>query len=611
MNSTLPTPSTLSTRFYPWLAVGTAALALVSVAANSILRVSVAGPVCLGHWPLCQGQWWARFGSSNLVENMYQATALLFIPLLAGLVITTWQTQRRARWLMWPVSLALGAFAMQFILGGVNLPAQAVALHTLNYALGLLMVGLLTVAAVVAWRMAADPRLAESLIHLDRISRLAVGVTIGTGLLLVLGALVNVSGATTACTTWPLCNGLQPPASALEWLSLSHRYVAAGVGALMLVSLVLAWRWRSRDLPVTVAASVTAMFFVGQVFISVDNLLNGYPLHLRGLHTVTGLLIWVAGVVFAVLAMQYVRLSPLAQTAPVMVINWRTTLADYLVLTKPIIMLLLLFTTGTAMVVAGNGWPPAELFWWTMLGGALASGGASALNQVIDHRLDQFMTRTSRRPIAQGRVSPAAGLAFGLALNIASFYVLAVFVNLTAALLAMLGSVYYVIGYTMLLKKTSTQNIVIGGGAGAIPPMVGWAAVTGSVDAAAIFMFALVFFWTPPHFWALALIKKNDYARAGVPMLPVVLGEAETRREILLYTLVVVALSWLFTPAGVAGLVYLAIAVVLGLGFVAHAVWLWRVGSNQVAWRTYKYSSTYLALMFAALVLDRFFYITV
>lgn len=611
MNRTLQSPPGWAARLFPWLAITTAILAIVSVGANSILRVSVAGPVCLGHWPLCQGQWWARFGSSNLVENVYQATALLFIPLLASLVIATWRTHRRARWLMGPISLALGAFAMQFILGGVSLPGYAVALHTLNYALGLLMVGLLTVAAVVAWRMAADPRLAESLVHLDRISRLAAAGVLGIGLLLMLGALVNVAGATTACATWPLCNGLQPPATALEWISLGHRYVAGGVGALMVVVFILTWRWRARDLPVAVAVSLTTALLMGQVFISVANLLNGYPLHLRGLHTLTGLLIWVTGVVFAVLAMQYVRLAPLAQTAPVLAINWRTTLADYLVLTKPIIMLLLLFTTGTAMVVAGNGWPPAELFWWTMLGGALASGGASALNQVIDYRLDQFMTRTSRRPIAQGRISPAAGLAFGLALNVASFYVLAVFVNLTAALLAMLGSVYYVIGYTMLLKKTSTQNIVIGGGAGAIPPMVGWAAVTGSVDPAAIFMFALVFFWTPPHFWALALIKKNDYARAGVPMLPVILGEDETRREILLYTLVVVALSWLFTPAGVAGLVYLAIAIVLGLGFVAHAVWLWRVGSNQVAWRTYKYSSTYLALMFAALVLDRFFYITV
>lgn len=611
MTSTLPVPADLSQRAYPWLAAITAALGVVSVAANSVLRVAVAGPVCVGHWPLCQGQWFPRAGSSNPVELVYQLSAVMLAPSLAALVIATWRRHRRARWLMWPVSLALGAFVMQFLLGGVNLPAYALAVHALNYALGLLMVGLLTVAAVVAWRMAADPRLATALIHFDRISRLAVSVTLGLGVLLVLGVLVNVSGATTACLTWPLCNGLQAPATALEWLSLTHRYVAGSVGALMLVCLVLAWRWRSRDLPVTVTASVTAMLFVGQTLISVANLLNGYPLHLRGLHTVTGLLIWVSGVIFAALSLQYARLAPLAQTAPAFAIHWRTTLADYLVLTKPIIMLLLLFTTGTAMVVAGNGWPPAELFWWTMLGGALASGGASALNQVIDHRLDQFMTRTSRRPIAQGRISPAAGLAFGLALNIASFYVLAVFVNLTAALLAMLGSVYYVIGYTLLLKKTSTQNIVIGGGAGAIPPMVGWAAVTGSVDAAAIFMFALIFFWTPPHFWALALIKKHDYARAGVPMLPVVLGEAETRREILLYTLVVVALSWLFTPAGVAGLVYLAIAFVLGLGFVAHAVWLWRAGSNQVAWRTYKYSSTYLALMFAALVLDRFFYITV
>jgi protoheme IX farnesyltransferase len=284
----------------------------------------------------------------------------------------------------------------------------------------------------------------------------------------------------------------------------------------------------------------------------------------------------------------------------------RAALADYIALTKPIIIVLLLVTTAAAMIVAGHGWPPLDLLLWTMLGGALASGGASTINQVIDHNLDQHMTRTARRPVAAGRVSRGSALAFGLVLSIASFYVLAGFVNPLAAVLAVFGNLYYVLGYSLLLKKSTVQNIVIGGGAGAVPPLVGWAAATGRMDMSALFLFALVFFWTPPHFWALALIKQNDYARAGVPMLPVVWGDTETRRHIALYTLLVVALSLLLTPAGVAGLLYLAAAALLGAAFIGYAVWLLRSQGNKVAWKLYKYSSLYQALIFADRVVDKF-----
>jgi protoheme IX farnesyltransferase len=303
-----------------------------------------------------------------------------------------------------------------------------------------------------------------------------------------------------------------------------------------------------------------------------------------------------------------VRLAPLGAraAAPARARPLRAALADYAALTKPIIMALLLVTTVAAMVVAGHGWPPLDLLLWTLLGGALASGGASTLNQVIDRHLDQHMARTARRPLAAGRVDTGGALAFGLALSVASFYVLALNVNMAAALLALAGNLYYVLGYSLLLKKSTVQNIVIGGGAGAIPPLVGWAAATGRLNVDALFLFALVFFWTPPHFWALALLKKNDYARASVPMLPVVWGEAETRRHIALYTLLVVALSLLLTPARVAGLFYLVAAAVLGAGFIACAAALLVSGGNKVAWRLYKYSSLYLALIFAALMVDRF-----
>jgi protoheme IX farnesyltransferase len=473
-----------------------------------------------------------------------------------------------------------------------------------------MVLALLTVATVVAFQVNRDPRIGEALFHFDAVSRVASAGALAVLAALVAGAVVSVYEAGAACPAWPLCGPGLLPESPLGLLSLGHRVSAVTAGLLVFGGALLAWRLRNDAAPVMVSASLTAALFGGQVLIGAGNVLRAFPLHFSSLHAVTGLAIWVAVIAFAVLAMQYVRLSPLRSPARPLR-GLRPALADYFALTKPIIALLLLTTTAAAMVVAGRGWPPLDLFLWTMLGGALASGGASALNQVIDRDLDRAMTRTSRRPLAQGRISFAAGLSFGLVLTLAAFYVLAVFVNVSAAGWAMIGSVYYVIAYSAFLKKSTPQNIVIGGGAGAIPPLVGWAAVAGEVSPPAWFLFALVFFWTPPHFWALSLLKKNDYARAGVPMLPVVAGEAETRRQIVLYALVMVALSLLLTPAGVAGLVYLIGAALLGLIFLAYAVWLWRAASNRAAWGLYKYSSLYLALTFAALVVDRFFFVAI
>jgi protoheme IX farnesyltransferase len=239
-----------------------------------------------------------------------------------------------------------------------------------------------------------------------------------------------------------------------------------------------------------------------------------------------------------------------------------------------------------------------------MLGGALAAGGSSALNQYIDRELDKKMQRTSNRPLAAGRMTPAEGLSFGLGLCLLSYYILAGFVNLEAALLSLAGIFYYVIFYSVLLKKTTVQNIVIGGGAGAIPPMVGWAAATGHLSLAAWILFLIIFMWTPPHFWALAIVRKNDYERAGVPMLPVVKGEEVTRTQILIYTLILVGVSLLLPIIKATGFVYLISAIVLGL-LLIYAAWrVWRVPGNKVAWTMYRWSSMYLALIFLALMID-------
>jgi len=279
-------------------------------------------------------------------------------------------------------------------------------------------------------------------------------------------------------------------------------------------------------------------------------------------------------------------------------------LLDYLALTKPLIVALLLLTTLAAMFVAKRGWPSFDLVVWTMLGGALSAGGASALNQYIDRDLDKQMARTARRPIPSGRMAAPHALTFGLVLSVLSVLIYAIFVNWVAALLSLIGNLYYVVFYTLWLKRATPQNIVIGGAAGAIPPLVGWAAVTGGVNIPAMFLFAIIFYWTPAHFWALALLKRGEYARGHIPMLPVVSGERETRWQILLYSLITVALTLLLTPANVTGMFYLGSAALLGAGLLLNAGLLMRGGTNRQAWRMYKYSSYYLALLFLAMVID-------
>jgi heme o synthase len=278
--------------------------------------------------------------------------------------------------------------------------------------------------------------------------------------------------------------------------------------------------------------------------------------------------------------------------------------ADYVRLTKPRIISLLLVTTAGAMFVAAQGVPDGWLLVWTMIGGYLAAGGANAINHYVDRDIDGRMSRTTARPVASGRVSPSRALVFGVSLGGASALVLGLFTNWLAAALALLGLALYVGVYTLWLKRTTIHNIVIGGSAGAVPPLVGWAAVTGALGLSAWLLFAIVFYWTPPHFWALALLLRRDYAAAGVPMLPVVRGEAETKRQILLWTLVMVAVSLLPVASGAAGVVYLASALALGAVFAVLAALLARDPGIGWARATFHYSLLYLALIFVALVVD-------
>jgi heme o synthase len=278
--------------------------------------------------------------------------------------------------------------------------------------------------------------------------------------------------------------------------------------------------------------------------------------------------------------------------------------ADYVRLTKPRVISLLLVTTAGAMFVAAGGVPGGWLLLWTMVGGYLAAGGANAINHYIDRDIDGRMARTTERPVVAGRVAPRRALVFGIALGVLSALVLGLAANWLAAALAIVGLALYVGVYTLWLKRTSVHNIVIGGSAGAVPPLVGWAAVTGDLGLSAWLLFAIVFYWTPPHFWALALMLQRDYAAVGIPMLPVVSGVAETKRQILLWSYVMVGVTLLPVVSGAAGAVYMVSALALGAVFIALA---WKLDRDPgIGWAraTFHYSLLYLALIFVALVID-------
>jgi protoheme IX farnesyltransferase len=336
------------------------------------------------------------------------------------------------------------------------------------------------------------------------------------------------------------------------------------------------------------------------------------PAVAQALHVAGAAAVWAATVALAAFAarsplapLSPTRLSPTtesgAENAP--------TLSDrvnaYISLTKPRIISLLLLTTFAGMVLAANGMPPLGLVLATMIGGALGAGGANAINCWIDRDIDSLMRRTVLRAIPSGIVTPGNALAFGIALGVGAFVVMAVFVNLLAALLTTGALVYYVGVYTQWLKRSSVQNIVIGGAAGAVPPLVGWVAVTGEISLLAIYLFAIVFYWTPPHFWALSLLIKGDYARAKVPMLPVVRGDDETRRQILLYSVLLAALTAVMFAVGLLGPIYLVGALIFGGLFVLFSAQLCREATQASARRLYKYSLLYLPLLFGAMIVDR------
>jgi protoheme IX farnesyltransferase len=337
-------------------------------------------------------------------------------------------------------------------------------------------------------------------------------------------------------------------------------------------------------------------------------ILHLLPTGLRALHLLVGTAIWGALVILAFHSARTPMAGRIAEDATPAGEGGRrpSRLADMVTLTKPRIISLLLVTTVAPMFITPAGLPSPMLVLWVVLGGYLMAGGANAINMWFDRDIDTRMTRTRLRPIPSGRVSPAFGLAFGVGLAAVAFAVFWYRVNPLSAWLALGGLLFYVFVYTIWLKRSSPQNIVIGGAAGAFPPLVGWAAMTGGLDLAAVYLFAIVFYWTPPHFWALALIKQADYARAGIPMLPVVRGEARTKYEMLVYTLILLPLTILPSFFGALGPFYGVAAALLGARLLWYCIRLMRERTvTPLAWGMYRYSLLYLALLFVAMGVDR------
>jgi protoheme IX farnesyltransferase len=362
--------------------------------------------------------------------------------------------------------------------------------------------------------------------------------------------------------------------------------VAANVTLALLAATALAARLAHPDRPRLLWSAVASLLLFSGAGLAA---LADAP---TGVHVALGAAALAAAAVCAAMAFRGGRPVPRA--------SWR----DYLTLTKPRIMVLLLITGAGGLMVGAGGLPSAGLALATLGGLALACGGASALNHVLDRDIDTFMKRTATRPVAAGRIPPERALEFGLALSALSYVVLTSFVNVLAAVLALVGNLFYVIVYTRWLKRSTPQNIVIGGAAGAVPPLVGYAAATGDLTLTALALFAIVFLWTPPHFWALALLIKRDYAAAGVPMLPVVRGERETARSIVLYSFVLVGVTLLPVLGRTLGPLYLVSAAVLGVVFIALALALQRQTTPARARRLFSYSLAYLALLFVAMALD-------
>ena len=612
------------TRFQK-LAATTVVTALALVTIGVIVRATGSGMGC-PDWPLCHGQLIPPIDDGKAwLEWIHRTVAVIIGFEVLGLAILAWLDHRDRRTLLAATFGTVVLVGFQGWLGRetvrLNNSGESVTAHL---AAAMLLVGLLV---WILARSSYPARLVGG--GSQRFTLLAAFGALSVFALLLFGSHVTATAQWIAFPDWPLMNGsLFPALTDANAAHVLHRWIAVAVGIIVAAVAIAALRLRPRSAVLARLAVGAALLFPIQALVGGLQVLTGLPSWSQTLHLALGAVIWalMAGLV----AIAYLEARSAAASAAEGTGDPATggphepdraphatkdTIRAYIALTKPRIIELLLVTTVPAMVLATRQVPGIQLghwLWltvWTLVGGTLAAGSANAINCYLDRDIDLLMARTRRRPLPAHEVDPDRAVVFGLILGALAFGVLAVFVNLLAAWLGMLAIAFYVVVYTIWLKRSTPQNIVIGGAAGALPPVIGWAAVTGDVGIPALLLFALVFYWTPPHFWALSLRIRKDYAAAGVPMLPVVKGIPETTRQIGLYTILMVAISLVLFAVARMGPIYLVAAVLLGALFLRQAWLLWRRGASEEestagAIRLYKYSISYLTLLFAAIALD-------
>jgi heme o synthase len=600
---TNPPDRARSLRRLAWAGSG---FALALIVVGGIVRITGSGMGCGDHWPRCDGEWFPPLDLPTLIESSHRWLAALVSILVFAVAAVALRRHRSEPQLRNPALLAAFLLVVQVLLGAVTvklvLPPWVVITHFANAMV------LLAALIVVALRASSHAPAALAPEERHGTHRLVLA-TAGLGFAVILfGAQVANFDAGLLCLGFPLCNGSAlPPEGDLALLHWSHRVLALGfvvvLGALVArLEAAGVRRWA------TVVMGATLV----QVAVAAAMILHLLPTGLRALHLLIGAAIWAALVILTFHSARTPRIVTSSRAHARDLARPRdeegvpSLAADLLALTKPRIISLLLVTTVAPMFITPAGPPSPLLVFWVVIGGYLMAGGANAINMWFDRDIDTRMSRTKLRPIPAGRISPALGLTFGLTLAALAFAVLWLQVNALSAWLALGGLLFYVFVYTVWLKRTSPQNIVIGGAAGAFPPLVGWAAVTGGLDLAAVYLFAIIFYWTPPHFWALALVKQADYARAGVPMMPVVRGEARTKYEMLVYTLILLPLTILPFFFGALGPFYGVAAALLGARLLWHCLRVVRERPvTPVAWGMYRYSLLYLALLFVAMGVDR------
>ena len=625
------------TRFQK-LAATSVAGTLLLVTVGVVVRATDSGLGC-PDWPFCYGQLLPRLDDPKAwIEWLHRTIAAILGLVIVAQAVVAFLDHRDRRSLLWPSIGAVLLVGFQAYLGRQTVllgnTGESVTAHlaTAQALLGLLV--------YIRVRSAYPARIGGRGAS-QRFTLLAALAAAATYALLLFGARVTATDAGLVFPDWPLMGGtLLPPLTEVTATHVLHRWVAIVVGLIVAAIVVAALRTQRRHRVVVRLALAAGVVFVAQAIVGGLQVLTQLAPWTQTLHVALGATVWALVCALAVTAYYTARVSAPVGTGltsgrdvtrgdlettstagasgaePGLAgMTGGQTLRAYVALTKPRIIELLLVTTIPAMVLASRDVPGlglGEWSWlalWTLIGGSLAAGSANAINCYLDRDIDELMVRTRRRPLPAHQVEPERAVVFGLLLGAISLVVMAWFVNLVAAFLTLLAIAFYVVVYTIMLKRTTTQNIVIGGAAGALPPVIGWAAVTGSVALPAVILFAIVFYWTPPHFWALSLRIRKDYAAARVPMLPVVRGVPETTRQIGLYTILLVSMSLVLFAVARMGPIYLGSAVILGAIFIWQAYRLWRVGTSDEAStagaiRLYRYSITYLTLLFAAVAID-------